>query len=48
MRELIDRLPVSLAGDHDRVDRAICDRINKVIIGVNKGSKATFSEPPDQ
>jgi len=38
--ELTDKLSRSLGGDHDGVDIAIGDRLNKVIVGVNKGSKA--------
>jgi len=38
--ELTDKMSVSLGGDHDGVDRAIGDKLNKVIVGVNKGSKA--------
>jgi len=33
----------SLCDDHDRVDRAISDRLNKVIAEVKKGSKAMCS-----
>ena len=44
--ELIDRLSVSLGGYTDGVDRAIGDRLNKVIVGVNKRSKATCNKPP--
>ena len=39
--ELIDKLSGSLGGDHDGVDSMISDILNKVIVGVNKGSKAT-------
>jgi len=39
--ELIDKLSWSLGGLHDDVDHVISDKLNKVIVGVNKGSKAT-------
>jgi len=42
--ELIDKLSGQsglLDGDRDSVYRAIGDRLNKLIVGVNKGSKAT-------
>jgi len=39
--ELIDKLSRSLGGDHDGVDCLIGNRLNKVIAGVNKESKAT-------
>ena len=39
MCELIDKLSESLGGDHDGVDPVIGDRLNKVIVGFNKGSK---------
>ena len=39
--ELNDKLSGSLGGDHDSVDHAISDRLNKVIVWINKGSKAT-------
>jgi len=38
--ELIDKLSGSLGDDHDGVDHTIGNRLNKVIVGVNKGSKA--------
>jgi len=38
--ELIAKLSGSLGGDHDGIDRALGDRLNKVIVGVNKGSTA--------
>ena len=38
---LIDKLSRSLGGDHDSGDSMISDIFNKVIVGVNKGSKAT-------
>ena len=34
--ELIDKLSRSLGGDHDGVDSMISDRLNEVIVGVNK------------
>ena len=37
--ELIDKWSESLGGNHDGVDRTIGDKLNKVIVGVNKGSK---------
>jgi len=40
MYELIEKLSGSSCGNHDGVDRAIGDRLNKVIVGVNKGPKA--------
>jgi len=43
--QLIDKLSGSLGGDHDSVDSTISDRLNKVIVGVNKGSKVTYNEP---
>ena len=36
--ELIDKLSRSLADDHDGVDVGIGDRLNKLIVGDNKGS----------
>ena len=40
--ELIDKPSGSLGVDHNGVDRAIGNRfLNKVIVGVNKGLKAT-------
>ena len=39
--QLIDKLSWSLGGDHGGVDSTISDILNKVIVGVNKGSKAT-------
>ena len=37
--ELIDNLSGSLGGDCDGVDRATGDRLNKMIVGITKGSK---------
>ena len=42
--KLIDRMSGPLGGDHDRVNRAIDDRLNIVIVGVNKVSKATCNQ----
>ena len=39
--ELIHQLSGSLGGNPDGVDHAIGDTLNKVTVGVNKGSKAT-------
>ena len=44
--ELVDKLSESLGGDHDGGDRGIGKRLNRVIVGVNKGSKATCNQPP--
>ena len=41
IRELIDKFSRSLGGDYDGIDRAIGNILNKVIVGVNKGSKVT-------
>ena len=38
--ELIDKLSRSLGGDHDGVNSSTSDILNKVIVWVNKGSKA--------
>jgi len=46
MCKLIDNMSRSLGGDHDAVDSAMGDRLNKVIVGVNKGSKDTCNDPP--
>ena len=43
MCDLMDKLSWSLGGDHDGVDRAIGDRLNKVKVGVNKGSQSTYN-----
>ena len=37
--ELIDKLSGELGGNHDDVDHAIGNRLNKVIVGVKKESK---------
>ena len=44
--ELIDNLWRSLGGDRDDVDSTISDRLNIVIVCVNKESKAMHNEPP--
>ena len=44
--ELIDKLSGSLGGYYDGVDRAIGDRLNEVIVGDSKGSKATSKKLP--
>ena len=46
--ELIDKLSRSLGGDHDSVDSMISDILNEIIVGVNKGSKATCKQPPQR
>ena len=37
---MIYKMSGLLSGDHDGVDHAIGNRLNKVIVSVNKGSKA--------
>jgi len=44
--ELIDKMSWSLGGDHDSVDRVISNRLNKVIVGVNKRSKTMCNQLP--
>jgi len=43
---LIDKLSGSLAGNHDGIDRATGNRLNQVIVGVNKRSKAKCKNHP--
>jgi len=38
--ELIDKLSGSLGGNHDGIVCVISNILNKMIVGVNKGSKA--------
>jgi len=45
--ELIDKLSGPLGGDRDGVGKAIGDRLNKVKVGVNKGSNGTCNHPQD-
>ena len=44
--ELTDKLSGSLGGNHDSVDRVIGNRLNKVIVGVNKRSRAAYKSHP--
>ena len=44
--ELIGKLSGSFGDDHDGVHHAMGNRLNNVIFGVNKGSKAMCKEPP--
>ena len=44
--ELIKKLSMSLGGTHDSVDRAISDRLNKVIVGLTKDQACVNTTPP--
>jgi len=43
---LIDKLSGPLGSDRDGVDGVTGDKVNIMIVEVNKGSTATFNKPP--